>query len=351
VISSMGDNAASPRLYAGTYARNGGAGLHALGFAPGHGWSIKDSYLGARNASFGTYARRHQLYYFVDEAQGSLGAFRYNENGWESLARVATHGDAPCYVALNAEQSCLVVANYGSGSIALFRLDAETGLPLSSPDVRRNFGSGPVQERQDGPHAHCACFSPDQRWLYHVDLGTDEILAYPFDRSAVAIGQRQLAFAAAAGSGPRHLVFHSKQPLALLVSELASTLIVLEVGEGQLKVRQVVSTLPADFTGESLGGHLSLNASGDRVYVTNRGHDSIAVFAWNTQGTLNLLEHVPSSGTSPRAFVLLEDHQQLLLANEEDGSVVAYSLDTDGRLSMTDRLVIPGAAFLLVEHS
>ena len=263
---------------------------------------------------------------------------------------MATHGDAPCYVALNADQSCLVVANYGSGSIALFRLDAETGLPLAPPNVRCNFGSGPVEERQGGPHAHCACFSPDQRWLYHVDLGTDEILAYPFDRKSVAIGGRQLAFAAAAGSGPRHLVFHPEQPLALLVSELASTLTLLEVGEGQLKARQVVSTLPADFTGKSLGGHLSLNASGDRVYVTNRGHDSVSVFAWDTQGVLNLLQHVPSNGASPRAFILLEDQQQFLIANEEDSSVVAYSLDTDGRLSMSGRLSIPGAAFLLVEH-
>jgi len=306
--------------------------------------------LEAQNASFGTYAWQHQLYYFVDEEQGSLGAFRRKENGWDSLSRVATHGDAPCYVALNADQSCLVVANYGSGSIALFRLDAETGLPLAPPNVRCNFGSGPVEERQGGPHAHCACFSPDQRWLYHVDLGTDEILAYPFDRKSVAIGGRQLAFAAAAGSGPRHLVFHPEQPLALLVSELASTLTLLEVGEGQLKARQVVSTLPADFTGKSLGGHLSLNASGDRVYVTNRGHDSVSVFAWDTQGVLNLLQHVPSNGASPRAFILLEDQQQFLIANEEDSSVVAYSLDTDGRLSMSGRLSIPGAAFLLVEH-
>ena len=350
MITSSEDCLDLPRLHVGTYARNGGAGLHQLVHIPGRGWSIGRGNSDAQNASFGTYAPRYQLYYFVDEDEGCLGAFRLEETALVRQARVTTQGSAPCYVALNAEQSCLVVANYGSGSIALFRLDAATGLPLTSPDVRQNFGSGPVEERQDGPHAHCACFSPDQRWLYHVDLGADEILAYSLDRTRCAVGARQIAFKAPAGSGPRHLVFHPRLPLALLVSELASTLTVLEVREGRLSTKQTVSTLPPGFVDKNFGGHLSINAAGDRVYVTNRGHDSIAVFDWSARGVLKLLRHVPSGGASPRAFVLLESRQQLLIANEEDGSVVAYSLDSDGCLSLNGRLSIPGAAFLLVGH-
>lgn len=167
------------RLHVGTYARNGGAGLYPLSRSPAGEWSLGAPYGQAQNASFGTYSARHDIYYFVDEqAKGALGAYRETADGWSQVARIPTLGDEPCYVALNADQSCLAAANYGSGSIALYRLDAATGLPLEPPEVRVNSGSGPNSDRQDGPHAHCVCFSRDQRWLYVADLGTDEVLAY-----------------------------------------------------------------------------------------------------------------------------------------------------------------------------
>lgn len=155
-------------------------------------------------------------------------------------------------------------------------------------------------------------------------------------------------FAAPAGSGPRHLVFHPSLPLALFVSELANTLTLLRVDDDQLVAVQTISTLPAGFAGKSLAGQMSLNASGDRVYVTNRGHDSIGVFAWR-HGALELLQHVPSGGASPRAFVLLEDEGQLLLANEEGGNLSSFSILADGTLSPPEvKIPLPGAVFLLV---
>jgi 6-phosphogluconolactonase len=340
----------SPRLHVGTYARNGGAGLHPLRYSSKDGWSVGDPCAEVQNASFGTYSARHKLHYFVDEqAEGALGAFRENSDGWQQLARVPTHGAEPCYVSLNADESCLAVANYGSGSIALFQLDDRTGLPLDPPTIRQHAGSGPVQDRQDGPHAHCACFSRDQRWLYHADLGTDQIIAYPADRAARSIGEHRIAYSAPAGSGPRHLAFHPILPFALLASELASTLTVLQIANGSLAAWQKASTLPRNFAGESLAGHLSLNSAGDRVYVTNRGHDSIAVFAWDEGGSLELLQHMPSGGASPRSFVLLEAKRQLVLANEEEGNIVAFPVQADGTLSPHDGdITVPGAVFLIV---
>jgi 6-phosphogluconolactonase len=261
---------------------------------------------------------------------------------------VPTFGAEPCYVTLNPDESWLAVANYGSGSIALFRLDEQTGLPLQPPSVRQNVGGGPVENRQDSAHAHCVCFSPDQRWLYHVDLGTDEVLAYAFDPATGSIGAPRIAFHAPAGAGPRQLVFHPAAPAALLLCELASTLTVLDVGDGSLTARQVVSTLPHGFVGESLAGHLSINAASNRAYVTNRGHDSIAVFSWDTAGVVNLLQHAPSGGGSPRSFVLLEREQQLIVANEEGGNVTVFQLGADGTLlPLSMDIAAPGAVFLL----
>jgi 6-phosphogluconolactonase len=338
------------RFRVGTYANAGGAGLCALHRAADGGWTVGEADSGVSNASFGTYSARHDLYYFVDEqAIGAVGVYRPDADGLAQVGRFATQGVDPCYVTLDHGESLLAVANYGSGNIAAFRLDPATGLPVEPPILRANNGSGPVADRQEGPHAHCVCFSPDDRWLYHVDLGTDQILAYPTDLATRSIGEREVAFAAPPGSGPRHLVFHPVMPLALLVSELASTLTVLRIAEDRLIPLQTISTLPGDFAGKSICGHLSLNAAGDRAYVTNRGHDSVAVFDWNRTGILTPRQHVASGGTSPRAFVLLEAERQMLLANEQDGSVTVFSLQADGSLSPpSTRLDVPGAAFPFV---
>jgi 6-phosphogluconolactonase len=339
----------STRFRIGTYANGGGAGLCALDRAPDGAWSLADADGGVPNASFGTYAPRHKLYYFVDEQQaGAVGVCRAGADGLEPVARVATQGVDPCYITLDRHEGLLAVANYGSGSIAVFRLD-RSGIPSTPPVMRENAGTGPVEDRQEGPHAHCVCFSPDDRCLFHVDLGTDEILSYPIDPETRSLGSPSVAFAAPPGSGPRHLVFHPVLPLALLASELASTLTVLQVAGGSLIPRQTISTLPGTFAGHSICGHLSLNAAGDRAYVTNRGHDSVAVVSWNEAGVLAPLQHVASGGTSPRAFVLLEAERQVLLANEQDGSVTSFDMQTNGTLSPSGTpLQVPGACFPFV---
>lgn len=336
------------QFHIGTYAGNGGAGLYPLRRSSAGGWAIGDAYGGACNVSFGTYAPRHGLHYLVDEqTDGALGVFRETEDGWQGLVCVSTGGADPCHLALDASQNHLAVANYGTGSIALFGLDPGSGLPLMPPMIRGHIGSGPVRQRQEGPHAHCVRFSPDQNWLYHVDLGTDEILSYAFDAAAGSLGAPAVAFRAPAGSGPRHLVFHPTLSLALLASELASTLTVLRVGkDGSLAAGQVVSTLPPGFAGENLVGLLSLNEAGERVYVTNRGHDSIAVFAWEADGLLRPLQLLSSGGASPRSLLLVEAERQLIVANEKAGAIVIIEVGADGLLSRpVAEIPVPGAAF------
>ena len=323
-----------PPIFVGTYAESGGPGLQRLSFHATRGWACEDAFPGARNASFGAYSTRHDLHYLVDEHRtGTVGVFQETTDGWREVGRMATGGADPCYVVLDADEGRLAVANYGSGSIAVFRLDPAIGLPCDDPDVRANTGCGPVEDRQEGPHAHCVRFGPDGQWLFHVDLGTDEILAYPLDPTAARLGERHRAYAAPAGSGPRHLVFHPTLPLAILASELASTLTLLRVEDGSLTAIHAVSTLPDSFDGTSIAGHLSLDRSGERIYVTNRGHDSVAVFDWSDGHTPHLLQHVPSGGASPRAFVLLEEERLLVLANEEGNTVTMFDVRDDGTLA------------------
>jgi 6-phosphogluconolactonase (cycloisomerase 2 family) len=334
------------RLHVGTYSKAGGLGLTTI--CSGTNWKVEGAYDGASNASFGAYSARFGLHYFVDEqADGAVGAYRERSSGWEQVARLPTHGAEPCYVALNGPETLLAVANYASGSIAVFTLDPETGMPRGPLALVENRGSGPVPDRQDGPHAHCVSFSPDGRWLFHVDLGSDEVLAYSIDDKAGVPGDAVVAYRAPPGSGPRHLLFHARRPIALLVSELAATLTVLDVAGDSLTARHIVSIAPEGFTGSNLGGHLALNRAGDRAYVTNRGHDSIAVFALDGEGEPTLLQHIPSRGASPRFFLLLEDEELLVLANEEGNNLVAFKVATDGTLSaLSANLTLPGAVFV-----
>ena len=334
-------------LYVGTDAGKGGAGLHALYRIGTSGWQVGEAWTGVHNTSFAAWSDRHRLLYLVDEhPDGAVNIVRATSDGWQKVGRVATSGAAPCYVALNRAQDRLAVANYGDGSVALFLLDDRTGLPRTGPVVHRRSGSGPVAGRQDGAHAHCVCFSHNDRWLYHADLGADVVLSYLVNAAA---GEPHIAFAASAGSGPRHLVLHPTRKLAALVSELANTLTILAVDGAILRPLHVLSTLPTEFSGESIAGHVALNAAGDRLYVTNRGHDSVAVFAWAPDAVPMLLQHAPSGGAGPRAFVLLEAACRFVLANEDGHNVVMFDIRADGTLSPPDvDLSVRGAVFPFV---
>lgn len=331
------------RLYVGSY---GERGLHRLNLATDGTLAIGPSSGIAANASYGALSSTHGLLYLVDEREdGAIGVFRPIDDGWERLAEVPTHGALPCFLSLSPDERTLAVANYGDGSCTAIALDPDSGLPAQRGTVRRNQGHGPVADRQDGPHAHCAVFSKDGRWLYQTDLGTDEIRAFRVDAERGTLGEGATAWRAKPGSGPRHVVLHPAEPLAFLVSELASTLTVLEVAEGRFLERETVSTLPADFEGESLGGHLAFDSTTSRLFVTNRGHDSIAAFACD-DGGLRLLGHSPAGGKSPRFVLILEPDGVMLVANEEGGGVTAFHVRDDGMLIRCGEASVAKPAFI-----
>ena len=231
-------------------------------------------------------------------------------------------------------------------SAAVFALD-DDGKLSGPPRLYANRGGGPVPDRQDGPHAHCVQFASDGSALYLVDLGSDEILRLDLAEDG-ALAAPQTAYRAPPGSGPRHLLFHPREPLAVLVSELASTLTVLQTGDGRLERLARHSLVPAGFAGETLGGHLALTNDGARAYATNRGHDSIAVFALSADGRADLAGHVPSGGAGPRHLLLLEDIGMLVVAHEDDGRVAAFRIGADGLPAPAGAgITVPGSCFVL----
>ena len=331
-------------LLIGTYAKPGGRGLYRLSLPPEGSLSPPDCAVEARNSSFAAYSARHGLHYLVDECDSRLGVWRRDGERWEQLADVATGGEEPCYVMLDDAGGRLALANYKTGSLALFAL-GDDGLPTEPPARFQDSGSGPVEDRQEGPHVHCVRFSSDQRFLYAVDLGADHILR--FETNGAHLSEPTIAYRAPPGSGPRHLLFHRTRPFALLINELASTLTLLEVRDDGLEPLAECSTLPAGWQGENLGGHLEWPTTG-RAYLSNRGHDSLALVEVDLDAaTLTPVQHVPSGGKSPRHFAILGERRQLVVAHEKDGTVAAHSIGADGRLAAAGSTVhVPGCAFV-----
>jgi 6-phosphogluconolactonase len=283
------------------------------------------------NASFAVSNLHHNVYYIVDERdEGRIGTWWRSAMGvWRRMDMVSTRGAAPCHLAISADGMRLAVANYDSGSVSVFPVDPHSGLLKDKPVLFENSGKGHDPERQNGPHAHCVCFA--HGLLFSTDLGTDQVFSWPLATVTTTIGTPTLAFTAPAGEGPRQLLFNQTLPVAYLLTELGSRLYTLDLdASGHLISRGSVSTLPADFEVESLAGHLALNAAGDRLYASNRGHDSLAVFEVTEAGDLQPLGIYPTYGRSPRHFVLLEDRGIIVLAHQNGNSVEMIRLQPDG---------------------
>jgi 6-phosphogluconolactonase len=321
-------------LWIGTYAEQGGRGLTPLASLDPLTPGAPNSSIA--NASFGVWSPARGLAYLVDECEeGRVGAWKHGPDGWSQVGTCASGGAAPCFLALSHDGAWLAAANYGDGSVALIRLDPQTGAP-ELVDVYHGEGHGSDPERQDGPHAHCIVFGEDDACVYHVDLGTDRIFRHDVGSSGFA--QSRVAFEAPAGIGPRHLMLLPDRNEAVLICELGARLLLLRREQDRFVCLDDVPTAPEPCDG-NLGGHLGLAADG-AIYVTNRGHDSLVRFAIEGDRLVRQAWW-PTGGSSPRHFVI--DGTTALVAHEEGGGVTRLDL-MGGVIGQAD---IPAAAFLI----
>jgi len=252
-------------------------------------------------------------------------------------------GDGPCHLALDRQGTCLIAANYNSGSIAAFPVGSN-GLLNQSTAFFQHRGSGPVRDRQQTPHAHCIAISPDERFALVADLGLDEVLSYRFDPAKAAMNVNDPPFLKLEpGSGPRHLAFHPNARFLYVINELNSTIDALayDAQNGSMRELQSISTLPKDYTGHNDTAEIQVHPSGKFLYGSNRGHDSIAVFMIDRKaGTLTPVEYVPTQGKTPRNFTLDPTGTYLLAANEKSNNIVVFKIDrSTGRLTATGQVL------------
>jgi 6-phosphogluconolactonase len=286
---------------------------------------------------------------FEGKPVGAVSAFSRDANTGQLtlLNQQSSGGVGPCHLAVDPTGKCLLVANYGDGSIAALpiRVDGTLGGPATRIVHQ---GSSVNAGRQAGPHAHFIIPDPANRFALTCDLGLDQVLVYRLDAVKSTLAANDPPFAAVKpGSGPRHLAFHPSGRFVFLINELSATLVAFayDAGRGTLKELQTLSTLPENSTGTKSGAEVQVHPSGKFVYGSNRGHDSIAVFGFDPgSGRLTFLECQSTQGKAPRHFALDPTGQWLLAENQDSDSIVVFQVDgRTGRLSPTGQTVSVGA--------
>jgi len=308
------------------------------------------------NPSFLAEHPNHRFLYAVHNNRGlpdnSVSAFSIDRNTGKLtfLNKVDAAGEGPAHVTLDRTNHWLAVSNYGSGTVAILpvRPDGTLGSVVSSDQHKESGADNPRQAR-----AHMGIFSPDNRFLIVADVGIDRVYIYRFDASKGAITAADTPFVDVTSSaGARHLAFDPKGATLYVNTERGSTVEAFRysASTGALSKIAALSTLPADFSGRSSGAEIGMTRNGRFVYASNRGHDSITIFAVNPDHSLKFMETVSTQGKTPRNFALDPSGAFLIAGNEGSNSLVVFRVDEEtGKLRQTGPIVpdTPGPACLI----
>jgi len=260
------------------------------------------------------------------------------------LNQLPSLGEDPCYLSFDKTGKYVLVANYSSGTVAVFPILADGRLGEHTALVKDQGATGPDKERQEGPHAHWIETPPDNRFALAADLGLDEVLVYKFDAASGTLTPNEPAFARLkAGSGPRHVAFHPKGKFVFVVSELTSTAtsFAYDAKKGTLKEIGTVSTLPPGFSGRNDVAEAAVYPNGKFLYVSNRGNESLAILSIDpAKGTLGPVGGIPTGGKEPRHFAIDPSGKYLLAENQLSNNIVVFKIDlATGGLTPTGQVV------------
>jgi 6-phosphogluconolactonase len=332
------------RVYVGTYtggtrnARSEGIYLLELDLHTGR---LGEPHVAARvvNPSFLAIHPNRKLVYAVNEVgdfngrrSGGVSAFSIDaETGALTLLnQQSSVGSGPCHLVVDQSGRNVLVANYGSGSVACLPIGANGRLQSSSSFIQHR-GSGAKPARQAGPHAHSVNLDAAGRFAVVADLGLDKVFIYRLDSARGTLVPNQPPSAKTApGSGPRHFAFHPNGQFGYVINEIANTVTVFsyDAERGSLTEVQTIGTLPRDYKGTSHTAEVQVHPSGKFLYGSNRGHDSIAIFMIDPgTGTLSPSGYQPTQGRNPRNFAIDPTGAYLLAENGDSSTIVVFRID------------------------
>lgn len=338
-------------VYFGTYTDKDSKGIYACRFQPGTG-KLTPVELAAQtpNPSFlaadptGRYLfAANEIGDYQGAKSGSITSFAIDPRSGKltTLNTVASRGADPCHLTVDQSGKHVLVANYTGGSVTVLPV-GPNGMLGESSDFVQHLGSSVNPDRQHEPHAHNVVLTAGDRFAVVADLGLDKLLVYRFNAGKGTLTPNDPPYGRVKpGSGPRHIAFDPKGRFAYVITEMGNTITAFEWDNdrGSFNELQTVPTLPADFKGENTTAEIAVHPSGRYLYGSNRGHDSIAVYAIDpAKGTLTFIEDVPTLGKEPRNFALDPTGAYLFAANQNSNTVVVFRVNPkNGRLTPAGR--------------
>ncbi|HLP38007.1 MAG TPA: lactonase family protein [Lacibacter sp.] len=319
-------------LLVGTYTDAGSDGLYTYKFNAQTGDAIAQSSVKTSNPSYLAVSPDNKFVYAVNsDNEGMVSAFQFNkqDGSLKFLNKVTSAGAGPCYVSINRKGNIVVAGNYSGGNLAVMevRQDGQLNQPKQIIQLK---GSGVNRSRQEKAHVHATVFSPDYRFLFVPDLGTDKVMIYKVAAGSGALQPAEQPFAEVnAGAGPRHIEFHPKLGFAYLIEELTGTITVFKYNEGKLTLVQNTSSHPISYQGAYGSADIHVSPDGNFLYASNRGDaNSIAIFRIDQDnGMIQPVGFQPSLGIHPRNFNFDPTGNFLLVANRDTDEIVIFKID------------------------
>jgi len=322
-------------FFAGGYSTADQPGIQALAFDSTSGAITQvGTFSGINSPSFLLVHPNGQWLYAVSETgvgshgqQGSVWALKYQVEPFSvtALNHQSSGGDWPCHLQLDKTGKWLFTANYGSGNASVYPVLEDGSLGPAS-DFVQHTGSGPNPARQEGPHAHSVTLTPDNKFALVADLGLDQVVIYAFDSQTGKL-TRAGEIQTQPGAGPRHLTFHPSGRVLYVANEVDNTVNAYTYDDttSAFTFKQTLSTLPANAPASTVAD-IHLNADATRLYVSNRGYDSLAVYEVDKEGFLTRLAIPSCGGKVPRNFAIAPNGRFILVANQESDAVVVLPL-------------------------
>lgn len=327
------------RVYLGTQGQGESKGIYVAELDTESG-ALSQPILATELGGCGFVALHPNKKYLYSTARAdgnAVAAFKIMEDGTLTpLNTKPSEGRSPCHVSVDATGNCLLVANYGSGSVAALKID-EDGSLVKSSSAHQHKGSSVNESRQKGPHAHSFYAGPDNKFAYAPDLGIDQVMIYKLDAESATLTEAGAA-RTPAGAGPRHMKFGKDGKQAYVLNELHLTVSVFDRDPttGSLTEKEVVST-GTEKEGMSCS-EIRVHPNGKFVYAANRdgagkNRDSVSVFQVQNGGALKLIQVEPARVEIPRNIGVDPDGKWLLVAGQRSGNVPVFKIGDDGKLS------------------
>jgi 6-phosphogluconolactonase (cycloisomerase 2 family) len=332
-----------------------GDGIHVYRADPATGgWTHVQHVGDLVNPSYLVVSRDQRFLYSVHGDEDYATAFAIDPATGQAklLNRAATGGKNGVRQAIDPSGKFLIVANYASGSVAVLPIAPDGSLKDQTQLVQLPGEPGPHKVEQQSSHPHDVVFDPSGRFVLVPDKGLDRVFVFRFDGATGKLAPTaQGSVNSRPGAGSRHLAFHPKLPIVWVLNELDSTIATyrFDTASGTLTPVQVMSTLPTDFTGYSTTAEIAVSPDGRFVYGSNRGHDSVTIFAANPDGLLSVVGWQPTQGTGPRFIGLDPAGHFLQAANEQGDTVVTFRVEAaSGKLTPTGQVIKNGSPVTIV---